>query len=69
MESGAGVLQRPRAPPPPRTHDPLKLASDPERGDLDARIHSLFGPNGAVLGALPGYRPFFLEETERSITG
>lgn len=40
-----------------------------ERGDLDARIHSLrFGENGEVLGAPPGYRQFFLDETERSIT-
>lgn len=39
-----------------------------ERGDLDVRIHSLgFGDSGEVLGAPPGYRQFFLEETERSI--
>ena len=40
-----------------------------ERGDLDARIHSLrFGETGEVLGAPPGYRQFFLDEVERSIT-
>ena len=39
-----------------------------ERGDLEVRIHSLrFGENGDVLGAPPGYRQFFLDETERSI--
>ena len=40
-----------------------------ERGDLDARIHSLhFGETGDILDAPPGYREFFLDEVERSIT-
>ena len=40
-----------------------------ERGDLDVKIHSLeFDGVGAVIGAPEGYREFFLEELDRSIT-
>ena len=39
-----------------------------ERGDLEVRIHSLrIDEAGNVLDAPPGYRRFFLEETNRSI--
>ena len=39
-----------------------------ERGDLEVRIHSLrIDEAGNVLDAPPGYRQFFLEETNRSI--
>ncbi len=39
-----------------------------ERGDLDARIHSLrIDEDGNVLDAPPGYRRFFMEETTRSL--
>lgn len=40
-----------------------------DRGDLDVKIHSLeFDGVGAVIGAPEGYREFFLEELDRSIT-
>ena len=40
-----------------------------ERGDLDVSIHSLkFDGAGAVIGAPEGYRQFFLDELDRSIT-
>ena len=39
-----------------------------ERGDLDVRIHSLrIDEEGNILDAPPGYRRFFMEETNRSI--
>ena len=39
-----------------------------ERGDLDVRIHSLrLDQEGNILNAPPGYRRFFMEETNRSI--
>lgn len=39
-----------------------------ERGDLDVHIHSLgLDEGGNVLEAPPGYRRFFMEETNRSI--
>ena len=39
-----------------------------ERGDLDARIHSLrLDQDGNVLGAPESYRRFFLKETRRSL--
>ncbi len=39
-----------------------------ERGELEVRIHSLrIDEAGNVLDAPPGYRQFFLEETNRSI--
>lgn len=39
-----------------------------ERGDLDARIHSLrLDGEGNVLGAPASYRSFFMEETRRSL--
>ena len=39
-----------------------------ERGDLDARIHSLrLDGEGNVLDAPPSYRRFFMEETRRSL--
>ncbi len=39
-----------------------------ERGDLDVRIHSLrIDEEGNILGAPPGYRQFFMEETTRSL--
>ncbi|MYE23881.1 MAG: AAA family ATPase [Gammaproteobacteria bacterium] len=37
-----------------------------ERGNLDVRIHSLrIDGEGNILGAPPGYRQFFMEETNR----
>ena len=40
-----------------------------ERGDLDVKIHSLeFDGTGAVIGAPEGYRQFFLDELDRSIS-
>ena len=39
-----------------------------ERGDMDARIHSLrIDEAGNVLNAPPGYRQFFMNETTRSL--
>ena len=39
-----------------------------ERGDLDVKIHSLrLDQDGNVLGAPPGYRQFFMDETKRSL--
>ena len=39
-----------------------------DRGDLDVQIHSLrIDEDGNILGAPPGYRQFFLDETERSL--
>ncbi len=39
-----------------------------ERGDLDVHIHSLrIDEEGNILGAPPGYRQFFMEETTRSL--
>ena len=39
-----------------------------ERRDLDVRIHSLsIDQEGTLLGAPPGYRQFFMEETTRSL--
>ncbi len=39
-----------------------------ERGDLDVHIHSLrINEEGNILGAPPGYRQFFMEETTRSL--
>ena len=39
-----------------------------ERGNLDVRIHSLrLDKEGNVLGAPPGYRRFFMEESRRSL--
>ena len=39
-----------------------------ERRELDVRIHSLrLDKEGNVLGAPPGYRSFFMEETTRSL--
>ena len=39
-----------------------------ERGDLDARIHSLrLDEQGNVLDAPPGYRQFFMDEQRRSL--
>ena len=39
-----------------------------ERGDLDVEIHSLrLDQDGNVLGAPPGYRQFFMDETKRSL--
>lgn len=39
-----------------------------ERLNLDVRIHSLrIDQNGNIVGAPPGYRRFFLEETQRSL--
>jgi len=39
-----------------------------ERAELEVRIHSLrIDEAGNVLDAPPGYRQFFLEETNRSI--
>lgn len=40
-----------------------------ERGDLEVRIHSIsFDRVGAVIGAPEGYRQFFMDELDRSIT-
>lgn len=40
-----------------------------ERGDLDVNVHSIkFGRTGAVIGAPEGYRQFFMDELDRSIT-
>ena len=40
-----------------------------ERGDLEVNIHSIgFNSVGAVVGAPEGYRQFFMDELDRSIT-